>query len=89
VKGESNPGLKRRQTHGGKPAIGRGGKADLSDTPTETDPDFDRLCIKVGPRAIKELLVNFPGTATLEVSVPLLCGKEYRIGHVPRPGEGK
>jgi hypothetical protein len=59
------------------------GTADLSHGVTETYPDFDRLCIKVSPREIKGLLVNFPGTDTLEVSVPLLFAKE--TGSLRRP----
>ena len=59
------------------------GSANLSHKLSQSHPDFDKLCIKVGPPVITGILVKFKGNDILEVIRPLVYAKEYSIDRVP------
>jgi len=48
------------------------GTADLSHNLNQRNPDYDKLCVKVGPPVITNILVQFKGDNTLEVFKPTL-----------------
>jgi D-Tyr-tRNAtyr deacylase len=47
------------------------------------NPDYDKLCIKVGPRNIEEMQVKLLGGDVLEVAKPTLYAKTYKIDRPP------
>jgi len=59
------------------------GTADLTQYLDHTDPDYERLCIKVGPPIIRGIPLSFKGDDILEVSKTMLYGKTYKIEQPP------
>ena len=59
------------------------GTADIQQKISQTEPDFEYLCIKVGPPIIKDLSVKFIDDSTLEVLKPTLYAKAYKISKAP------
>ena len=59
------------------------GMANLLHNLGNSDPEYDKLCIKVGPSVIKDILVKFTGDSTLKVVKPTVYAKDYRIERFP------
>jgi hypothetical protein len=59
------------------------GTADISQLVSPSDPEYGRLCIKVGPPVIRGMNLDFPGEKVLEVSVSTKYGKTYTIDRPP------
>ena len=55
------------------------GLANLSHDLNETDPDYDKLCIKVGPSVILDMFMMFDDDNTFIVRKPSLYAKVYKI----------
>jgi hypothetical protein len=59
------------------------GRADLTHNLTQTDPDYEKLCITVGAPAIKGIEVKFLNDTSFEVFKPLTYAKVYTIQQLP------
>jgi len=59
------------------------GTAELTQYLDHTDPDYERLCIKVGPPIIKDIPLTFKGDDVLEVSKTMLYARTYKIEQPP------
>jgi hypothetical protein len=46
-------------------------------------PDYERLCIKIGPTVIKGIAVKFVDDTTFEIIKPLTYAKVYTIQQQP------
>jgi hypothetical protein len=65
------------------------GTADISQLVSPSNPEYGRLCIKVGPPEIRGLNVDFQGEKVLEVALSMKYGKTYTIDRPPyREGNG-
>jgi hypothetical protein len=77
-----------KSTSGFTTRIRADGTADLTQNLGQTDPDYDKLCIPVGPGTIKDLQVTFEGANLLKVAKSVTYAKVYRIDQQPHHGEG-
>ncbi len=64
-------------------SIRANGTARLYQYIDTANPDYDKLCIKVGPRIIEDLQVKFLEGNGLEIANPTLYGKTYTIDRPP------
>ena len=63
--------------------INANGTATLFQSIDHANPDYERLCITVGPKTIEDIPVSFVGDDILEVSKPFLYAKTYKIDRPP------
>ena len=59
------------------------GTATITQLTDSMEPDFDSLNIKVAPRVIEDIRVEFIGDTSLMVKKPLVYAKIFRIDHPP------
>ena len=78
-----------RSTSGFELEILAVGKANLRQIRYKSDPDWDRLNIKVAPDRLEGLQVRFVGDSTLELIEPLNYGRDYRINRSPYSENGQ
>ncbi len=55
---------------------------------SQNDPDYDKLCIPVGPGTIKDLQIKFEKPNLLKVAKSVTYAKVYRIDEEPHHGNG-
>ncbi len=63
--------------------ISANGTATLIQYVDQLNPDYERLCIKVGPKTIEGLSVTFTGSERIDVVKPGLYGRTYQIDKAP------
>lgn len=63
--------------------INANGTARLFQLIDPASPDYDKLCIKVGPRIIEGMQVKFLVGDVLELAKPTLYGRTYKIDRPP------
>jgi hypothetical protein len=59
------------------------GMANITQILENTNPDYEKLNIKVAPSVVTDIYVNFREDNTLEVIKPTLYAKEYHIDSYP------
>lgn len=59
------------------------GLADIVHNLSQGEPDYEKLSIKVAPRVVKDMSVNFKTDSILEIINSLQYAKEYNVERQP------
>jgi hypothetical protein len=59
------------------------GTADIEQRVSPSDPEYGRLCVKVGPPVIRGMRVAFLSETVVEVSVAMKYARTYTIDRPP------